>query len=120
MDARVLGGPSSVAEDAARHAAWEEARSERRTDGFPGQGTLVQCEAAEGVIRCSTGIGEGLWGETRGPPKAIGRSGIARALDVLVEGTRMTIDERMVGGVGETVWGRGTMVGMEELHGWGF
>ena len=120
MDARVLGGPSSVAEDASRHAAWEEARSERRTEGFPGQSTLVLCEAAEGVVRCSKGFGDGLWGETRGPPKAIGRSGIARALDVLVEGTGMTIDERMAGGVGETVWGRGTMVGMEKLPGWGF
>ena len=118
MDARMLGGPSSIAEDAAGHVAREEARSERRTEGFPGQGTLVLCEAAEGVIPCSTGIGDGLWGETRGPPKAIGRSGKARALDLLVEGTRMTIDERMVGGVGETVWGRGTMVGTEKLHGW--
>jgi len=31
MDAGVLGGPSAVAEDAGRHAAGEEARSERRT-----------------------------------------------------------------------------------------
>jgi hypothetical protein len=40
-------------------------------------------------------------------------------LDVLVEGTRMTIDERTVGGLNEAVWGWGTMVGMEELHGLG-
>jgi hypothetical protein len=31
----------------------------------------------------------------------------------------MTIDERTVGGLNEAVWGRGTMVGMEELHGLG-
>jgi len=119
MDAGMLGGPSAVAEDAGRHAAGEEARSERGTEGFPGQSSLVLCEAAEGVILYWAGIGDGLWGETRGPPKAIGRSGKARALDVLVEGTRMTIDERMAGGVGETVWGRGTMVGVEKLHGLG-
>ena len=77
MDARMLGCPSAIAEDAAGHDAREEARSERRTEGFPGQSTLVLCEGAEGVIECSTGIGDGLWVETRGPPKAIGRSGKA-------------------------------------------
>ena len=119
MDARMLGGPGAVAEDAARHAAGEEARRERRKEGLPGQSTLVHCEAAEGVIPSGTGVGDGLWGEARGPPEAIGRSGKARALDVLVEGTRMTIDERTVGGLNEAVWGRGTMVGVEELHGLG-
>lgn len=39
VDARMLGGPSAIAEDAAGHYAREGARSERKTEGFPGQST---------------------------------------------------------------------------------
>jgi hypothetical protein len=77
MDAGMLGGPGAIAEDTAGDGAREEARSERRTEGFPGQSTLVLCEAAEGVVVCRTGIGDGLGVEIGGPGRAIGRSGKA-------------------------------------------
>lgn len=107
MDARMCGGPSAIAEDAARDEAREEAGFERRTEGFPGHGRLVQREAAKGIVpgREDSAV---LWGETRGgpPQAAIRRNGKAGGLPVLVEGT--LVDERMAG---ETARGR-----MEKLH----
>ena len=118
MNARMLGGPGAIAEDATRDAAGQEAGGERRAEGFPCHGTLVMCEAAEGIVP-GWGVEDRPRGEARGPPQAIGGSGKARALAVLVEGTRMAIDERVAGRAGETGWGRGERVGVEELHGRG-
>jgi len=50
MDAGMLGGPGTIAEDASRNSAGKEAWGERRTEGFPGQGTLFEYEAAEGIV----------------------------------------------------------------------
>lgn len=64
MDARMSGGPSTIAEDAARNVAGEEAGVERGTEGFPCPSRLVLCEAAEGIVPCWTG-------HPRGPLKVI-------------------------------------------------
>ncbi len=107
MDARMSGGPSTIAEDAARDVAGEEAGVERRTEGFPFHSRLILCEAAKGIVPC--------WvGQPRRPPKAIRGSRETGALPVLrlVEG-RMT-DERMAGWMCETA-----RVRMEKFHaGW--
>lgn len=50
MDARVCGGPSAIAEDAARDVAREEAGVKSRTECFPGDGRLVLCKASEGIV----------------------------------------------------------------------
>jgi hypothetical protein len=102
MDARMSGGPSTIAEDAARDVAGEEAGVERGTEGFPCQSRLVLCEAAKGIIPC--------WmGQPRGPPKAIRRSRERWAL----EGLRL-----VEGSVTDAGWmGETARVRMEELHG---
>jgi hypothetical protein len=110
MDARVCGGPGTIVEDAARDVAGEEAGVERRTEGLPCHGRHVLCEAAEGIVLGWEVEKEGLWRETRGPPKTIRGSGKAGAMPVLVEGM---IDERIAG----RVVGKTTREGMEELHG---
>lgn len=110
MDARMSGGPSTIAEDAARNVAGEEAGVERRTDGFPCQSRLVLCETAKGIIPCWVG----LWGQARGPPKAIlgsRETGAQEVLLRLVEGI-MADEQRMAGcWMGETA-----RVRMEKLH----
>jgi hypothetical protein len=108
MDARMSGGPSTIAEDAASDVAGEEAGVERRTEDFPFHSRLVLCEAAKGIVPC--------WmGQPRRPAKAIrGRrkTGALPMLLRLVEG-KMT-DERMAGWMCETA-----RVRMEKLHdGW--
>jgi hypothetical protein len=111
MDARMCGGPSAIAEDAARDEAREEAGFERRTEGFLGHGRLVQCEAAKGIVPGSEDSA-GLWGATRGvpPEDAIRRGRKAGALPVvLVE--RTLLYERMASRVDKTARG-----GMEKLH----
>jgi hypothetical protein len=50
MDTRVCGGPGTIADDAARDVAREEAGIERRAEGFPCYGRLVLCEAAKGIV----------------------------------------------------------------------
>lgn len=62
MNARVLGGPSAIAEDASCDVSGEEAGTERRAEGFPGHHTLVVCEAAEGIVPCWGIEKEGLGG----------------------------------------------------------
>jgi hypothetical protein len=120
MDARMFCGPSAVAEDSARDEAGKEAGGERRAEGLPGQGTLVLCEATEGIVPGrNRGIMGGLWGKSRGPPKTIGGSGKARGLAVLFEGTRMTIDELVARGVDETARGGKSVRGMWKVHGRG-
>jgi hypothetical protein len=52
MDARMSGGPGTIAEDAARDVAGEEAGVERRTEGLPCHSRSVLCEAAKGIIPC--------------------------------------------------------------------
>lgn len=93
MDTRMSGGPSTIAEDAACDMAGEEAGVEGRAEGFPCDSRLVLCEAAKGIIPCWMG----LWGEHRGPPKAIrghGETGGWPEL-LLIEGS--VIDERIAG-----------------------
>lgn len=109
MDARMSGSPSTIAEDAARDVAGEEAEVERRTEGLSCYGRLVLCEAAKGIISCWVV----LWGQPRGPPKAIRGSRKTGELAVLwlVEGRKRMIDERMAGWMGETV-----RVRKEKLH----
>jgi hypothetical protein len=102
-------GPSTIAEDSARDAIGEEAGDERLAEGFPGQGTVVLCEATEGIIAgWSRGIEGVLWGKSSEPPNTIGGSGKARVLVVLFERTRMTINERVAHSMGETAWGWGS------------
>jgi hypothetical protein len=103
----MCGGPGAIAEDAARDEARKEAGFERRTEGFPGHGRLVQREAAKGIVP-DREVKTGLWGETRGPPQAIRRSGKAGALLLPVKGGGGLID---AGWVGETA-----REGMEKLH----
>ena len=111
MDARVCGGPSAIAKDAARDVARKEAGVKSRTECLPGNGRLVLCKAAEGIVP-DWEDGGGLWGKTCGPSKAIRRSGKAGGTwAVLVEGT---IDERLARWLGKTTRGR-----MEKLHCWG-
>ena len=108
MDARMSGGPSTIAEDAARDMAGEEAGVKRRTEGFPCQSRLVLCEAAKGIILCWVGF----WGKPRGPPKATIRGNRETgALPVLLLVESSMIGERIASWVGET-----TRVRMEKLH----
>lgn len=107
MDARMSGGPSTIAEDAGRDVAGEEAGVERRTEGFPCDSRLVLCEAAKGIIPCWMG----LWGEPRGPPKSIRGSRKTGGLPVLLLFEGSVIDRQMAHWVDET-----TRVGMEKLH----
>lgn len=94
MDAWMSGGPSTIAEDAARDTAGEEAGVKRRTEGFPRHSRLVVCETAKGIIPCWVVF----WGEPRGPPKAIrgSRKTGGLLLLLLVEGS--VIDERIIAG----------------------
>ncbi len=107
MDTGMCGGPSTIAEDAARDVAGEVAGIERRTEGFPCNGGLVLCETAKGIVPCWVG----LWGQPRGPPKTILRSGEAGAFPVLLSVKGRMIEERMAGWVGDTA-----RMGMEKVH----
>lgn len=93
MDARMSGGPSTIAEDAGRDVAGEEAGVERRAEGFPCHSRLVLCEAAKGIVPCWVV----LWGEPRGPPKAIRGSRETGELPELRLVEESTIDERIAG-----------------------
>jgi hypothetical protein len=81
MDTRMSGGPSAIAEDAARDVAGEEAGVKRRAEGLPCHGRPVLCEAAKGIVPCWVVV---LQGQPRGPPKAILRSGETGVLHLLV------------------------------------
>jgi len=109
MDVRMSGGPSTIAEDTGCDMAGEEVGVERQTEGFPFHGRLVLCETTKGIIPCWVW----LWGEPRGPPKAIRGSRETGALPMLrlllVESS--VIDGKIAGWVDET-----TRVGMEKLH----
>jgi hypothetical protein len=72
MNARMFCGPSTIAEDSACDVVGEEAGGERLAEGFSGQGTLVLCEATEGIIPVrSRGIEGVLWGKSSEPPNTI-------------------------------------------------
>ena len=108
MDARVCGGPSAIAKDAARDVARKEAGDKGRIECPPCHGKLVLCEAANGIVS-GWKARDGPRGKTRRPPQAIRRSGEAGAWGVLIGGM---IAQRLAGCVmGETARGR-----MEELH----
>lgn len=82
MDTRMSGGPSAIAEDAARDVAGEEAGVKRRGEGLPCHGRPVLCEASKGIVPCWAVVV--LQGEPRGPPKAIRGNGETGVLPVLL------------------------------------